>query len=105
MMKESNTKFDRLAGADAISAKAVAIGSELDVIVSECVWDLGSDTGHEYAHRLELGTQTNKVLVYFSDLDLRVPGNESRKERVEDRLHRAISKLVLRTPAPTYTYR
>jgi hypothetical protein len=105
MKNDSDTRIDRLAGADAISAKALAIGSELDVVVSECVWDIGSDVGHEYAHRLDLGTLTNKVRLYFSDLDLRIAGNESRKGRVEDRLHRAIAQLIARTPSPTYTYR
>jgi len=105
MDKDCSTKIGRLAGADAISAKAVAIGTERGVVVSGCVWDIGADFGHEYAHRLDLSTTTNTVRLYFSDLDLTASDNESRKERVEDRLHRAIAQLVARPPSPTYAYR
>jgi len=105
MNNESSMNIDRLAGADAIAAKAVTIGTELDVIVSECVWDIGADFGHEYAHRLDVGTVSHKVRLYFSDLDLRTSNNESRKKRVDDRLHRAIAQIIARTPSSTYTYR
>jgi len=105
MDKDSRMRIDRVTGADAISAIAIAIGTEHGVVVSERVWDIGTDIGHEYAHRLDLGTATNTVRLYFSDLDLTTSGDKYRKERVEDRLHRAIAQLVARTPTSTYTYR
>lgn len=105
MNKASSMGIDRLAGAEAISAKAVAVGAELGVAVSHCVWDMGSDLSHEYAHRLDINTTTNTVRLYFSDRDLTTSGNGSRKERVEDRLHRAITQLVTRVPARTYMQR
>lgn len=105
MNSDSGMRIDRLAGADAISAKAIAIGTELGVVVSECVWDIGVDLTHAYAHRLDVSTATNTVRLYFSELDLTTSGNESRKERIADRLRRAIVQLVGRVPSPTYTQR
>ncbi|HJV84955.1 MAG TPA: hypothetical protein VJ698_05730 [Noviherbaspirillum sp.] len=107
MNKDSSMKIDRSAGAEVISAMAVAVGAKLGVAVSGCVWDMGADLSHEYAHRLEISTATNTVRVYFPDLDLTTSGNTSRKEasrqeRIEDRLHRAVTQLVTRVPAPTY---
>lgn len=104
MNKDSNMRVDRLAGADAISAKAIAIGMEHDVVISECVWDIGEDFRLEHAHRLDLITATKKVRLYFPDLELTTSGNESRKKKTEDRLHRAVAQLVSRSPSPTYTY-
>jgi hypothetical protein len=105
MNNDSRMKVARQEGAEAIAAKAVAIGMKLQVVVSECIWDIGADFGHEYAHRLDLGTLTNKVRIYFSDLDLRTAEHDPRKDRVEDRLHRAIAQLIARVPSQTYTYR
>ena len=105
MKKGSRKSIDRSAGAEVISAKAVAVGVELGVAVSTCVWDMGTDLSHEYAHRLDINTTTNTVRLYFSDLDLTTLGNESRTERTEDRLHRAISQLVTRIPAPPHGQR
>jgi hypothetical protein len=104
MNKESNITIDRLAGAEAISAKAKAIGIEHGVSIIECVWDIGDDFGHEHAHRLELITATKTVRVYFPDLELTTSGNESRQKKTEDRLHRAVAQLVSHTPLPTYAY-
>lgn len=104
MNDDSNKTIERAAGAAAISAIAGVIGSEHGVVVSERVWDIGEDFGHEYAHRLDLSTETNTVRLYFSDPDLTASGNRSRKARVEDRLRRAIAQLVVRTPSPMYTY-
>jgi hypothetical protein len=103
MNKGSSMSIDRLAGAEVISTRAVAVGAELGVAVSECVWDMGADLTHEYAHRLDINTAANTVRLYFCELDLTIPGNQSRKERTEDRLHRAITQLVTRVPASTYT--
>jgi len=104
MNKESNMRIDRQAGAEAISAKAIAIGMEHDVVISECVWDMGDDLGHEHAHRLDLVTSTKTVRLYFRDLELTTSGNESRTKRAEDRLRRAVAQLLSRAPLPTYTY-
>jgi hypothetical protein len=103
MKDDSNMRIDRLAGAEAISAKAVAIGVEYDVAISECIWDIGEDLGHEHAHRLDLIAETKKVRLYFRDLDLTIRGNESRSKRTEDRLRRAVAQLVSRPPLATYS--
>lgn len=105
MKKGSSMSIDRLAGAKVISTKAVSVGVDLGVAVSECVWDMGDDLTHEYAHRLDINTAANTVRLYFSDLDLTTSGNESRMDRMKDRLHRAITQLVTRIPASTYTQR
>ena len=105
MNKVSSTSNDRLAGAESISTKAVTVGAELGVAVSGCVWDIGSDLTHEYAHRLDINTAANSVRLYFCDLDLTTYGNASRRERMEDRLHRAIMQLVKRVPVSTYGQR
>lgn len=104
MNNDSNMRIDRAAGAAAISTKAIAIGMEHGVVISECVWDLGKDARLEHAHRLDLITATKTVRLYFPDLELTTSGNESRTKRTEDRLHRAISQLVARAHVPTYTY-
>ena len=103
MNKGNSMGIDRSVGAEAISAKAHAIGAELGIAISKCAWDFGTDLSHEYAHRLDVNTATSTVRLYFSDLDLTMSGIESRKERVEDRLRRAIAQLVTRVPASTYT--
>lgn len=94
--------INRLAGADAISARAVTLGAELGVAISNCVWDIGDDLTHEYAHRLDINTAASTVRLYFCDLDLTTCGNKSRIERTADRLHRAITQLVMRVPRSTY---
>lgn len=104
MNHDSNKTIDRAVGATVISATATIIGSEYGVVVSQRIWDMGEDVGHEYAHRLDLSTATNTVRLYFSDLDLTASGNNSRKARVEDRLRRAIAQLIVRAPSPMYTY-
>lgn len=98
-------KIDRLAGADAISKKAVAIGAESGVTITDCVWDIGEDLGHEYAHRLDLFAETKTVRLYFSELELTTSGNEARKKRAEERLRNAIAQLSPRPHSPTYAFR
>jgi hypothetical protein len=105
MKKDRTTSNDRSAGAAFISTKAVAVGAKLGVTVSGCVWDMGADLTHEYAHRLDINTAANTVRLYFCDLDLTTSGNASREERMEDRLRRAITQLVTRAPASTYGQR
>lgn len=98
-------KIDRLAGAASISQRAIAIGAENGIAVTECVWDMGEDLGHEYAHRLDLFTEKKTVRLYFPDLDLTTADNDARKERTEDRLRRAIAQLSTVQPSPTYPFR
>ncbi|MGH8809779.1 MAG: hypothetical protein ACREX0_18045 [Noviherbaspirillum sp.] len=105
MNQQRDTTIDRLAGAEAISAKARAIGMENGVLISDCVWDIGEDFTHQHAHRLDLFTATNTVRLYFPDLELTTSGNDARKKRTEDRLSSAIAQLAPRSPAPTYAYR
>lgn len=98
-------KIDRLTGAEAISQKAIEIGAALGVVINRCVWDMGEDFTHEYAHRLDLFAETKTVRLYFSDLELTTSGNEARARRMEDRLQNAVAQLVTRAPSPTYSYR
>ena len=96
-------KIDRAAGAQAISVRAKAIGMEHDVMIAECVWDIGADLGHQYAHRLDLITSAAQtVRLYFQDIDLTDVGTEYRRERVEDRLRRAVAQLKPLVFASTY---
>ena len=104
MHNDSNTAIDRLAGAEAISAKAIAIALDNDVLISECVWDIGEDLGHPHAHRLDLATATKTVRLYFPDLELTTSGHEARTKRTEERLRRAVAQLFSLPPVPTYTY-
>jgi hypothetical protein len=98
-------KSARMAGADAISAKAIAIAAEQQVLIVECVWDIGTDLDHEHAHRLDLVTATRTVRLYFRDRELNMPGNDSCARRIDDRLRRAIAQLQSHPPAQTYTFR
>lgn len=91
-----------MAGADMISTSAREIGAKSDVILSECVWQIGEDFTHEYAHRLDLCTATKSVRLYFSDLELTAFLIANRKSRIEERLRSAIAQLVPRIPSPTY---
>jgi hypothetical protein len=102
MNQDVSMKIDRLAGAEAISARAREIGAENGVIISECVWDIGQSVELQHAHRLDLSTATKTVRLYFPDLELSTVGNEIRKKRTEDRLRGAIAQLMPRSPAPTY---
>jgi hypothetical protein len=102
---ESRVQAERLAGADAISAKAIAIGAELGVLITECVWDIGQDLTHEHAHRLDLVTATKSVRLYFRSRELTASDNTSCTKRVEDHLRRAIAQLLSRPPEPTYAFR
>lgn len=102
MNQDVSMKIDRLAGAEAISARAREIGAENGVIISECVWDIGQAVELQHAHRLDLFTTTKSVRLYFPDLELSTVGNEVRKKRTEDRLRGAIAQLMPRSPAPTY---
>ncbi len=105
MNDESRLQAERLAGADAISARAIAIGVELGVPITECVWDIGQDLTHEHAHRLDLMTATKSVRLYFRDRELTASDNTSCTKRIEDRLRRAIAQLLSRPPEPTYAFR
>jgi hypothetical protein len=98
----SNTKIDRLKGADIISSSAREIGMQNDLVLSECIWEIGDDIGHEYAHRLDLCTAVKSVRLYFSELELTSLLNISRKNRINERLRSAIAQLLPRTPANTY---
>ena len=102
MNQPCNMKIDRLAGAEAISERAREIGIEKELVISECVWDIGEACGLQHAHRLDLSTTTKTVRLYFPDLELTTAGNEARKKRTEDRLYNAIAQLLPRSPAPTY---
>lgn len=95
-------KIDRLAGAEAISARAREIGAENGVVISECVWDIGQSIELQHAHRLDISTATKTVRLYFPDLELSTSGNGVRKKRTEDRLRDAIAQLMPRSPSPTY---
>jgi hypothetical protein len=105
MKQENATVADRAAGAETIAARAVALAKEKGVDITQCVWDMGEDLTHEYAHRLDLFTETNTARIYFSDLELTALQNDARRMRTEDRLNNAIDKLVTRTPSPTYAFR
>lgn len=96
-------RIDRLSGAEAISAKAIAIGMEHDVVIAECIWDIGDDFEHEHAHRLDLITASKAVRLYFPDLELTTSGNESRSNKTEDRLRRAIAQFHSRPSSRTYS--
>lgn len=98
-------KIDRMAGAEALSAKARAIGLQQGVTIDECVWQIGEDLEHEHAHRLDLIAADKTVRLYFRDLDLTGSDNAARAKRSEERLHNAIAQLLPRCPAATYTYR
>lgn len=102
MNLESGTQVNRLQGADILSAKAIAIALERNVVITQCVWDLGEDVGHEHAHRLDIVTATKAVRMYFPDRALLTAGNEYQRERTEDRISRAVAQLVLHAPSPTY---
>jgi hypothetical protein len=102
MDQESNINIDRLAGAEAISAKAKAIGMENGVVIHQADWDIGKDVAHQYAHRLDLFSATNSVRLYFPDLELTTSGNQAREKRTRDRLQSAIARLLPRQPSPTY---
>lgn len=104
MNQENNSGVERLAGAEAISAKAVTIASEHGVAISECIWDIGEDVSHPHAHRLDLVTAAKTVRLYFPDLELTASVSESRAKRTEDRLQRAIAQLLPSPPSATYTY-
>ena len=102
MNQELNIKIDRLAGAEAISARAREIGLENGVIISGCVWDIGQSGELQHAHRLDISTETKTVRIYFPDQELSTSGNQVRKKRTDDRLRDAIAQLLPRTPVPTY---
>jgi hypothetical protein len=99
---ENKMKIDRMAGANMITASAKEIGVDSDVVLSECVWQIGEDFSHEYAHRLDLGTATKSVRLYFSDIDLTALLIANRKNRIEERLRSAIAQLIPRLPSRTY---
>jgi len=71
------------------------------VVISDCVWDIGEDVSHPYAHRLDLVTATKTVRLYFPDLELT---SSSRTTRTEDRLQRAVAQLLPPPHSATYTY-
>jgi hypothetical protein len=100
--KDCIMNIDRLEGAEAISARAREIGIENGVVIIECVWDIGQSVELQHAHRLDLSTATKTVRLYFPDSELATSGSETRKNRTEDRLRRAISQLLPRSPSPTY---
>jgi hypothetical protein len=97
-----NMKIDRMEGAKIISASAKEIGSQHDVVLSECIWEIGEDISHEYAHRLDLCTAAKSVRLYFSDLELTALVIANRKKRIEERLRSAIAQLLPRSPSRTY---
>jgi hypothetical protein len=101
-MVQKSDNIDRAACAEAISAKAIAIGMEGGVAIDRAVWDIGGDIAHQYAHRLDLFTETDTVRVYFSDLELTTTGNSAREKRMTDRLQGAIARLLPRQHSPTY---
>ncbi len=100
--QEPVVSAERLAGAEAISAKAREIGTQNDLIISECVWDIGTDIGLQHAHRLDIFTTSATVRLYFPDVELLASANEARKKRTEDRLRDAIATLLPRSHGPTY---
>lgn len=73
-----------------------------DLVIAECIWEMGQDIGHEYAHRLDLCTATQKVRLYFSELELTALLNMSRKSRIDERLRSAIAQMLPRPPARNY---
>jgi len=105
MDQDGNTKIDRQVGAEAISARAIAIGRENGVVISKCVWDLGKDFKLQHAHQLDLSTEAKTVRLYFPDVELTTVDNEARTKRVEQRLHSAVAQLLSRPASATYTYR
>ena len=98
----SNTKIDRMAGAEIISSTAKEIGMQSNLVISDCIWEIGQDIGHEYAHRLDICTATKKVRLYFSELELTALLNLNRKNRIDERLRSAIAQMLPRPPARTY---
>ena len=104
MKQHDDVMPNRQAGAEAIARMARVIGINKGTLLSECVWELGEDHAHEYAHRLELSTENKSVRLYFSDAELTGSGNAARQKRTEARLSSAIAQLCSRTPAQTYSF-
>jgi hypothetical protein len=97
--------IERSVGASAIATEAAALAVAQDVVIVDCVWDIGSDLTHEHAHRLDLVTADKSVRVYFPELELTTTGHAYRSKRITERLQRAIAQLRPRAPAPTYSFR
>ena len=103
MDQDHKATINRQAGAEAISARAIAIGSEIGAIIVKCDWDLGSDSRLQHAHRLDLFTDAKSVRLYFPDVELTTTGNAARTKRTEERLRSAIAQLLSLSRAPTYS--
>src|SRR5450830_671101 len=98
-------QIERSVGAAAIATEASALAAGQEVLIVECVWDIGTDLTHEHAHRLDLVTADKSVRVYFTEPEVTTSGHAMRSKRVTERLQRAIAQLLQRTPAATYTFR
>lgn len=105
MNQEQDMNARRLAGAEAIVAKAIALAKESGIEIERCVWDIGEDLNHEHAHRLDLFTKEKTVRLYFPDLELTAFEHGMRKKRTEDRLKGAVAQLLPNSPAETYSFR
>ncbi|SRR5450830_546814 len=98
-------QIERSVGAAAIATEASALAAGQEVLIVECVWDIGTDLTHEHAHRLDLVTADKSVRVYFPELELTTTGHAYRAKRITERLQRAIAQLHQSAPAPTYSFR
>lgn len=105
MKQEHDPVTDRQAATEIISARAMEIGNERGIAITQCVWDIGQDLGHPHAHRLDISTEAKSVRLYFPDIELTSIENEVRRKRIEDRLNKAIAQLLSRVPSATYSYR
>jgi len=103
MDENKKAETDRQAGAEAISATAIAIGNEIGAVIVNCIWDLGTDSRLMHAHRLDLFTDTKSVRLFFADVELTTTGNVARAKRIEERLRTAMAQLLSLPRAPTYS--
>jgi len=98
-------RIDRQVGADAISARAIAIALAQGVQISETTWDIGTDLTHEHAHRLELVTLAKRFASTFPIRNSAPAVTPCAAKETEERLQRAIAQLLPHVPQPTYAYR
>jgi len=105
MDQDQQSAMNRQAGAEVISARATALGSEIGAVIVKCVWDLGTDCRLQYAHRLDIFTEEKTVRLYFADVELTTTGNAARAKRIDERLRGAVAQLLSLTPGPTYSTR
>jgi len=97
---------ERMAAANAVEAKFVALANEFGLAIDKCVWNLDMGMNHSGPHRLDVHFEDYVLRVYFTDRELAEYWGSQEVAFTDNRLRELVENLhdiILSINAPEFS--